>query len=158
MCLHYTCLIFLNTASEPDKSYMMNHVVNFGLLKGKILKVQHKHAKLCIATSFTTWKRKVLHGKIEKHLAFESFIECKRVQYRSSKTFSGIIMFESCYQWIAKTCCYLYIDRSSFLICMIIIFPLKSTSSWEGSNSTTSFNSLPLQFPRFLKLFIKKPS
>ena len=31
LCLHYTFLIFLNTAREFDKSYMINHVVYFGL-------------------------------------------------------------------------------------------------------------------------------
>ena len=29
--LHYTFLTFFNTASESDKSYMINHVVYFGL-------------------------------------------------------------------------------------------------------------------------------
>ena len=31
MCLHYTFLIFLNTARESDKSYMINHIAHFGL-------------------------------------------------------------------------------------------------------------------------------
>ena len=32
LCLHSTFLIFHNTAGEPDKSYMINHVVYFGLM------------------------------------------------------------------------------------------------------------------------------
>ena len=31
LCLHYIFLIFLNTAKQSDKSYMINHVVYFGL-------------------------------------------------------------------------------------------------------------------------------
>ena len=31
LCLHYTFLISFNTARESDKSYMINHVVYFGL-------------------------------------------------------------------------------------------------------------------------------
>ena len=31
MCLHYTSLIFSNTARQPDKSYMIDHVVYFGI-------------------------------------------------------------------------------------------------------------------------------
>ena len=31
LCLHYTFLISFNIAREPDKSYMTNHVVEFGL-------------------------------------------------------------------------------------------------------------------------------
>ena len=31
LCLHYTFLIFVNSARESDKSYMINQVVYFGL-------------------------------------------------------------------------------------------------------------------------------
>ena len=39
MCLHYTFLIFLNTARESDKSYLINHVVYFGLTNRVICEI-----------------------------------------------------------------------------------------------------------------------
>ena len=69
MGLHYTFLIFFNTAREPENSCIINHVVYFGLNKKQFIgyNVNSKSTLLNIVYG-------VLKGSILGHLLFLLYI------------------------------------------------------------------------------------
>ena len=88
MWLHYTFLIFLNTTRDFDKSYIINHVVYFGL------KFQNIHARSALLTVFKCLVRNHFdYDDITHDQAFNNSFHQKieSIQYNAALAITGAI-------------------------------------------------------------------